>query len=98
MKIFILILCVLLLVMQFKLWLGDGSVRDVIELRETVEQQRSKNEEIQQRNFVLEAEVEDLKTGLDAIEARARNELGMIKKDETFIHIVDSNSKDTGEQ
>ena len=98
MKVFILILSLLLLVMQFKLWFGESSVRDVIELRETVEQQRSKNKEIQQRNLVLEAEVEDLKTGLDAIEARARNELGMIKKDETFIHIVDSNPKDSGEQ
>ncbi len=83
--------------MQFKLWFGEASVRDVIELRETVAQQRVKNEEVEQRNIVLEAEVEDLKTGLEAIEARARNELGMIKKDETFIHIVESKHKDTGE-
>lgn len=88
----------LFLVMQFKLWFGDGSVQDVVDLRETLEEQRGKNDEVEQRNVVLEAEVEDLKTGLEAIEERARNELGMIKKDETFIHIVESNDKDTGEQ
>ena len=84
--------------MQFKLWFGDSSVRDVIALRNSVEEQRNKNDIVKQRNIVLEAEVEDLKTGLEAIEERARNELGMIKQDETFIHIVESNSKNTGEQ
>ena len=85
---------ILLLLMQLKLWFGDGSVHEVIELRQTVEMQRSKNDEIKQRNIVLEAEVKDLKTGLDAIEERARSELGMIKKDEIFIHIVDNKPKD----
>ncbi len=84
--------------MQYKLWFGDGSVREVIELRQTVEDQHSNNDQIKQRNIVLEAEVEDLKTGLEAIEERARNELGMIKDDETFIHIVDSKPKDIAEK
>ncbi len=84
--------------MQYKLWFGDGSVREVIELRQTVEEQHSNNDQIKQRNIVLEAEVEDLKTGLEAIEERARNELGMIKDDETFIHIVDSKPKDIAEK
>lgn len=80
----------LLLLMQYKLWFGDGSVREVMELRQTAEAQQLKNNEIKQRNIVLEAEVEDLKTGLEAVEERARSELGMIKKVETFIHIVES--------
>ncbi len=84
--------------MQYKLWFGDGSVREVIELRQTVEEQHSNNDQIKQRNIVLEAEVEDLKTGLEAIEERARSELGMIKDDETFIHIVDSKPKDIAEK
>ncbi len=84
--------------MQYKLWFGDGSVREVIQLRQTVEEQHSKNDQIKQRNIVLEAEVEDLKTGLEAIEERARSELGMIKDDETFIHIVDSKPKDIAEK
>ncbi len=83
---------VLLLLMQFKLWFGDASVRDVINLNQTVKEQQAKNEQVKQRNAVLAAEVEDLKTGLEAIEERARSELGMIKKDETFIHIVEGES------
>lgn len=83
---------VLLLLMQFKLWFGDASVRDVINLKLTVKEQQAKNEQVKQRNAVLAAEVEDLKTGLEAIEERARSELGMIKKDETFIHIVEGES------
>ena len=85
---------ILLLLMQAKLWFGNGSVREVIELRKTVEEQHSKNDQIEQRNIVLEAEVEDLKKGFEAIEERARSELGMIKEGETFIHIVDSKPKD----
>jgi len=75
--------------LQYKLWFGDASVRDVINLKQTVKEQQAKNEQVKQRNAVLAAEVEDLKTGLEAIEERARSELGMIKKDETFIHIVE---------
>lgn len=89
---------ILLLLMQSKLWFGDGSVREVIELRKTVEDQHSKNDQIKQRNIVLEAEVEDLKKGFEAIEERARSELGMIKEGETFIHIVDSKPKDIAKE
>lgn len=85
---------VLLLLLQSKLWFGDASVRDVINLKQTVIEQQAKNEQIKQRNAVLAAEVEDLKTGLEAIEERARSELGMIKKDETFIHIVEGESSE----
>lgn len=89
MKTVILSLVVLLLAMQYKLWFGDDSVREVLELKQSVTQQVEKNEELKQKNSVLAAEVEDLKTGLDAIEERARSELGMIKKGETFIQIIE---------
>lgn len=85
---------ILLLLMQSKLWFGDASVRDVLNLKQTVKEQQVKNEQVKQRNSVLAAEVEDLKTGLEAIEERARSELGMIKKDETFIHIVEGESSE----
>ena len=94
MKTIIIVLTVLLVLLQFKLWFGDASVRDVIVLKKSVKEQQAKNDQVKQRNAVLAAEVEDLKTGLEAIEERARSELGMIKKDETFIHIVEGNSKD----
>ncbi len=86
---------VLLLLLQFKLWFGDASVSDVLNLKQTVKEQQAKNEQVKQRNVVLAAEVEDLKTGLEAIEERARSELGMIKKDETFIHIVEGESEES---
>jgi cell division protein FtsB len=98
MKVIIIIMSVLLLLLQFKLWFGDASVRDVINLKQTVIEQQAKNEQVKQRNAVLAAEVEDLKTGLEAIEERARSELGMIKKDETFIHIVEGESKESPNQ
>ena len=79
--------------MQYKLWFGDDSVREVVELRQTLKEQESKNNQVKQQNAVLEAEVENLKTGLDAIEERARSELGMIKEDETFIHIIENKPK-----
>lgn len=95
MKTIIIIMAVMLLLLQSKLWFGDASVRDVITLKQTVKEQQLKNEQVKQRNAVLAAEVEDLKTGLEAIEERARSELGMIKKDETFIHIVEGESDKT---
>ena len=84
----------LFVLLQYKLWFGDASVSDVMELKQTIKEQQAKNEQIKQQNAVLAAEVEDLKTGLEAIEERARSELGMIKEDETFIHIVEGDSKD----
>ncbi len=95
MKVIIITMSILLLLLQYKLWFGNASVRDVINLQESVKEQQSKNELVRQRNSVLAAEVEDLKTGLEAIEERARSELGMIKKDETFIHIVEGKPKES---
>jgi len=89
MKTLLFAMMVLLLALQYKLWFGDDSVREVLELKQSVTEQRDKNDELKQKNSVLAAEVEDLKTGLDAIEERARSELGMIKEGETFIQIVE---------
>jgi len=80
----------LLLVLQFKLWFGDGNMREVWRLQTAIEDQKSENEKLRERNVALEAEVRDLKQGLEAVEERARSELGMIKKDETFYQIVES--------
>ena len=80
---------VLFLLMQYKLWFGEGSVREGLELGRSTETQQMKNDHARQRNEVLAAEVAELKTGLESVEERARNELGMVKKDETFIHILE---------
>ena len=89
MKILIAILIVVFLLLQYKLWFGDGNMREVWALREAIEQQKQENQRLLERNAALEAEVQDLKQGLEAIEERARSELGMIKKNETFFQIIE---------
>ena len=90
MKALIAILIVLLLILQYKLWFGDGNMREVWKLQAAIEEQKKENEKLRERNAALEAEVQDLKQGMEAIEERARSELGMIKKGETFYQIIES--------
>ncbi len=84
-----LILLVLLLLLQYPLWLGKGSWLKVWDLHRQVEVQQQVNQQSQTRNAVLDAEVRDLKQGTAASEERARSELGMIKRDEIFFQILD---------
>jgi cell division protein FtsB len=81
----------LLAILQYDLWFGDGSMMAAWNLEERIVQQKQENEQLQRRNDALAAEVTDLKSGLAAIEERARSELGMIKQGETFVQIVDKN-------
>jgi len=83
------LLVVLLVLLQYRLWVGDGSLAEVWGLYQQVEAQREENRHLQERNQALEAEVTDLKQGLDAIEERAREELGMVKDGETFYQIIE---------
>jgi cell division protein FtsB len=84
-----LILVVLLLLLQYPLWLGKGSWLKVWDLHRQVEAQQQANQLAQARNAVLDAEVRDLKQGTAAIEERARSELGMIKRDEVFFQVLE---------
>ena len=88
MRVVTVILFVLLILLQFKLWLGEGGFTEVSRLEARVEVQRQKNDELLQRNAQLQAEVEDLRERLDAVEERARNELGLIKPAEQFYQVV----------
>lgn len=83
------LLGVLLVGLQWKLWVGDGSLAEVWHLKRSVAQQLAENETLLERNQALEAEVKDLKQGLNAVEERARSELGMIKRDEVFYQIIE---------
>lgn len=82
-------LLLVLAVLQFQIWFGRSSVRAINGLETRLEEQRRGNAALVERNRLLEVEVLDLKNGLDAVEERARTELGMIGKDETFYLIVD---------
>ncbi|AAZ26561.1 MULTISPECIES: cell division protein FtsB [Colwellia] len=88
MRVFTAILLILLVLLQYRLWFGKNSVPDYLVLKENVVRQQSANEKLQQRNKLLFADTDDLKLGLEAIEERARNELGMIKENETFFRLI----------
>lgn len=82
-------LLLLLLVLQLTLWLGDGGLLDLWDQYQNVEVQRDDNERLQERNAALNAEVLDLKQGLDAVEEHAREDLGMVKEGEVFYQVVE---------
>ncbi|MGN6328035.1 MAG: cell division protein FtsB [Rhodanobacter sp.] len=82
-----LILIVMLVGLQLKLWSGSGGVREVDTLRTSLKKQTDENARLLQRNQALAADVRDLKQGEQAVEARARNELGLIKPGETFYQV-----------
>ncbi len=88
MRVLIAILLVALILLQFKLWLGEGGFSELGRLEERVSAQMDENLDLQQRNNELHAEVEDLRERLGAVEERARNELGLIKEDEEFYQVV----------
>ena len=75
--------------LQYRLWFGDGSVSEILGLRDAIVAQRGENERLYARNRELAAEVVDLKSGLESIEYRARRDLGMTREDETFYQIVE---------
>jgi len=77
-----------LLGLQWVLWQGDGGRLDVRELRESIRLQHQENENLRARNRALEAEVEDLRQGTEAVEERARRDLGMIREDEVFFFLI----------
>ena len=84
-----LILLILLLALELKLWTGDGGMRDVWRLQQRLDEQKKENAKLKQRNDALSAEVQDLKSGKEAIEERARSELGLIKPGEVFYQVVE---------
>jgi cell division protein FtsB len=89
MKILAAILVSLIVLIQVPLWLGKGGWLRAWQLEDVVVQEKGKNAQLERRNAGLAAEVKDLKTGTDAVEERARYELGMVKKDEVFYQVVD---------
>jgi cell division protein FtsB len=88
MKILAATLAAFVLLLQYPLWLGKGGWLRVWSLDRQVQEQKEENTRLRQRNGALDAEVRDLKQGFDAIEERARYELGLIKQDEIFFQVV----------
>lgn len=82
-------LAALVVLIQYPLWLGKGGWLRVWEVDQQIAQQHEINARLTARNGALDAEVRDLKQGLEAIEERARSELGMIRQDEIFFQVLD---------
>ncbi len=98
MKILIGVLIIILIGLQYKLWFGDGSLSEVVQLSRELEAQKEKLHQLEERNRVLEAQVLDLQNGFDAFEEKARNDLGMIKQGETFIQLIPGETNNTDGQ
>jgi cell division protein FtsB len=87
----VIILTILVLALQYPLWLGKGGWLRVWDVDAQLQGQRDINRGLEQRNAGLEAEVTDLKSGNEAIEERARFDLGLTKPDEIFVHVPSKN-------
>jgi cell division protein FtsB len=81
-------LAVVLVLLQYRIWVSDSGVRQVDRLKAAVAAQQAEDARLLERNRQLAAEVRDLKTGMDALEERARSDLGMIARRETFYQVV----------
>lgn len=89
-KIIIYILLGILIGLQYPLWLGDGGALALWKLKREIAAQRSESGKLRERNLALEAEVRDLKEGYEAVEERARAELGMVRRGETFYQMIEN--------
>ena len=89
MRLLTLLLVALIALLQYSLWLGKGSWLKVWEVDQQLKAQKETNQKLQTRNASMDAEVRDLKQGYDAIEERARSELGMVKQDEVFYQVLE---------
>lgn len=84
MKIVIITLTIILILLQIRLWTGDGGIREVFRLKQELQRETDVVQALKERNRTLDAEVQDLKKQLAALEERARSDLGMIREGETF--------------
>jgi cell division protein FtsB len=89
MRILLVILLILLLGLQYRLWVGQGSLANAEQLEDRISIQEAENAELEARNEVLYAEIDELNNGTEAVEEHARTELGMVREGETFYLIVD---------
>ncbi|GLR08412.1 cell division protein FtsB [Mixta theicola] len=93
-----LLLLALLVWLQYSLWLGKNGIHDYTRVSDDVVVQQASNAKLKARNDQLFAEIDDLNGGSEAIEERARNELGMIRPGETFYRLVPDQNKRNGQQ
>ncbi|WP_136248173.1 cell division protein FtsB [Halomonas borealis] len=91
------VLIALQALLQYRLWFGEGGLRELAEVRQRVDRLEAENAPLRARNERLAAEVVDLKNGLDAIEERSRSDIGMVRRDEQFFWVPDAGEPGAGE-
>jgi cell division protein FtsB len=96
MRVLAAVLAFLIVILQYPLWLGRGGWLRVWDLDRQVSAQKEQNEKLKRRNAALDAEVADLKQGFEAVEERARSELGMVRQDEIFFQIIPAGAGGAG--
>jgi len=89
MKILLSIIILLIVLLQYRLWYGDGGIEEIKAYQQRLDNLMEQVEEKRERNEALYAEVEDLRKGQEAVEERARDELGMIREGETFFQVLE---------
>jgi len=89
MKILLSIIILLVVLLQYRLWYGDGGIEEIKAYQQRLDDLMEQVEEKKERNEALYAEVEDLRKGQEAVEERARDELGMIREGETFFQVIE---------
>ena len=92
MKVLLTILIILFSYLQYKLWIAEGKVQDSWSLEQRINTLKTKNQTLTERNNALQAEVSNLKSGLDVIEEKARSELGFVGKEETFFQYIEADN------
>jgi cell division protein FtsB len=97
MKVLAAILCALIVLIQYPLWIGKGGWLRAWQLESELSANKTKNGQTEARNAALAAEVRDLKQGTDAVEERARRELGMVRGDEIFFQYVEPDRENRGQ-
>lgn len=88
MRLITLCLIGLVLTLQYRLWAGEYSIADYRNLQQDIERQQATNEQLAQRNQLLQADIDDLRNAQEAVEELARNELGLVKENETFFRLI----------
>lgn len=97
-RVSLIVMAAALVALSYRLWLSDEGLREVWRLGDAVEAQTEENAALKARNDALEAEVRDLKDGLDAVEERARQELGMTREGETFFQVIEPEEPAAGRE
>ena len=89
MRLMWVILIFALIGLQYKLWLGDGNIHEWISLQKKNQEQEQLNDKLRARNIALSADIQELKSGEQALEEKARSDLGLVKADEVFYRLVE---------